>query len=113
MKQIITFCLTIWLMGVVSVVLVNGQVLAEPPAPKPSAAVQTVLDEAAQWMKDKQPQEALKAADRALAVAREVQDPVGEERVPGTCLAPHITTLLACQTNAPEARCQHGGCKVP
>jgi CHAT domain-containing protein/Tfp pilus assembly protein PilF len=50
----------------------------EPPAPKPSAAVQKILDEAAQWTLAKQPQEALQAADRARMVAAQTKDWIGE-----------------------------------
>src|SRR5438067_1559898 len=51
---------------------------AELPAPQPSAAVQAVLDEAGQLAQQKLPAEALQAGERALSVAREVKDAVGE-----------------------------------
>ena len=51
---------------------------SEPPQPKPSEAVQKLLDEA-EKLKDKRDHEgALKVADRALALARESHDAAGE-----------------------------------
>ncbi len=57
---------------------ISDQGPAEPLAPKPSAAVQPLLDEAARLVDAKQPEDALKAGDRALSAAREMNDPVGE-----------------------------------
>src|SRR5262249_5680171 len=44
------------------------------------AAVQKILDEGNQLLQAKKPQEALAAADRALAAAREAKDATGEAR---------------------------------
>src|SRR2546422_6309381 len=54
------------------------QARTEPPPPIPSATVQKLLEEAAQFMKTKKVLEALQVADQALAVARQERDPVGE-----------------------------------
>src|SRR5262245_28552172 len=58
--------------------MVATQTPTEPPEPKPTATVQKILDEAAQLTKEKQPQEARAAADRALTVAKDSKDAVGE-----------------------------------
>ncbi len=52
----------------------------EPPAPAASPAVVTILEEANLLLQAKKPQEALAAADRALAAAREAKDAPGEAR---------------------------------
>jgi CHAT domain-containing protein/Tfp pilus assembly protein PilF len=51
---------------------------AEPPAPQPSAAAQRILAEAAERLQAQKPLEALQAAERARAAAREGADPAGE-----------------------------------
>jgi CHAT domain-containing protein/tetratricopeptide (TPR) repeat protein len=58
----------------------QGGSTAEPPPPMPSAAVQKLLDEAARLGRARQTSEALQAADRALAAAREAGDAAGEAR---------------------------------
>jgi tetratricopeptide (TPR) repeat protein len=50
----------------------------EPSVPAPTAAVQKVLDEVAALAKEKKAAEALAAADRVLAIAREAKDAPGE-----------------------------------
>lgn len=50
----------------------------EPPAPQPSAAVQKLIDQANQFLQARQPQEALKVMEQALATARQTADPVGQ-----------------------------------
>ena len=52
----------------------------EPPAPAATAAVQKLLDEAVSLGKEKKTEEALRAADRALAAAKETKDSAGEAR---------------------------------
>src|SRR5262245_1912671 len=56
----------------------SEQAAPEPPPPQPSAAVQPILEEAARLAEAKQPEAALTAGDRAVSVAREMNDPVGE-----------------------------------
>lgn len=53
---------------------------AEPPLPRPVAAVQAPLDEAAGLLQAKQPRAALKAGDWALVAARHAGDRVGIAR---------------------------------
>src|SRR5207244_10493687 len=53
---------------------------AEPPAPGATAAVQALLDEAVALAKEKKTEEALRAADRALAAAKDARDSAGEAR---------------------------------
>src|SRR5260370_22015503 len=50
----------------------------EPSGPMPSTAVQKIVDEASRLAKAKQPSDSLKAADQALAAARQTNDTVGE-----------------------------------
>lgn len=69
--------LAAWIGGAVFAVA-GPQADPEPPAPAPSAAVQSILDEAAGLAKAKQPQEALAAADRARTAAQELKDATGE-----------------------------------
>jgi CHAT domain-containing protein/Flp pilus assembly protein TadD len=52
---------------------------AEPPAPQPSAAVQSLLTEARR-QQPQQPQEALKTAEQAVSLARQAGDTAGEAR---------------------------------
>src|SRR2546421_561654 len=55
----------------------------EPPAPAASAPVQKLLDESARLLHAKKPQEALAAADSALAAAKEAKDAAGEALAQG------------------------------
>ena len=48
---------------IVSLPTASGQLSTEPPAPKPSAAVQKLLDDANKALQSQQPEEALKAID--------------------------------------------------
>src|SRR4051812_13737199 len=53
---------------------------AEPPGPTASPAVQKLLGEAAQLVREQKPSEALAVAERALAAARAATDIPGEAR---------------------------------
>ena len=55
-----------------------AQTYAEPDAPKPTAIVQTLLDEAAKKRAARRFEEGLQATDRALAAAKQAKDTVGE-----------------------------------
>jgi CHAT domain-containing protein/Tfp pilus assembly protein PilF len=50
----------------------------EPPAPAATAAVQSLLDDSARLAKENKAEEALQAAERAVSVAGEAKDVVGE-----------------------------------
>lgn len=58
--------------------IANGQAPAEPPAPAPSAAVKTLLDDAAKALQANKPEDTLKVAEQALAAARDAKDAAGE-----------------------------------
>jgi CHAT domain-containing protein len=75
MKQVTVLSLIVWLLLVLPI---NAQTPQEPPAPKPSAAVQQLVDEAVQLLQAKSPQESLAASDRALRAAKGAQDWAGQ-----------------------------------
>jgi CHAT domain-containing protein/tetratricopeptide (TPR) repeat protein len=55
----------------------QATVAAEPSGPKPSAAVQGIIDEAGRLAEAKQPLDSLRAADQALEAARQTNDTAG------------------------------------
>lgn len=55
----------------------QATVAVEPSRPKPSAAVQRMLEEASRLAEAKQPLDSLKAADQAIELARQTNDATG------------------------------------
>jgi len=69
--------IAVWLMGILGHAQAPPAPAEEPPGPNPTLTVQKILDEAPESALDKDPPDALRTGDRALALAQATQDTVG------------------------------------